>query len=336
MYPTQGLSTAQAAILEERIRQMELEDMPRMMEHETQADLECKMLDDRAKKAQRLQDEALKAREALNRQLEREQHLTKAKQEFEIAKLRSSMLSRGSTHAHSSTHSERSVPFLDLPPPVLARQPDMLSTVSQPSLSTQFIPLSAPAEDPRIPGPQGMQQFIAVSTVSPTGPQPIQLPAATPSISALLANLVAQPQGPEPVAPARLQRGQVLPHPPAVQPVLHPEMCVITSTPLDPPAPQVASSFVSQLPSGPTPRTSAVFKQPSQVAVPLSMYKPTYSYSQPAMKQPNTAPHASQEAPPFFPTHQGLPTSPVLSIPYPGYAPLPGGELLFASALGLP
>lgn len=64
-YPTQGLSTAQAAILEERIKQLELEDISRLIKHETQADLECKLLDEQAEEAQRLQEEALKAREVL-------------------------------------------------------------------------------------------------------------------------------------------------------------------------------------------------------------------------------------------------------------------------------
>lgn len=93
MYPTQGFSTAQAAILEERIKQLELEDICCLIKHETQADLECKLLDEQAKEAQRLQEEALKAREALTKWLERQQRVARAEQDLEIAKLRSSMLS---------------------------------------------------------------------------------------------------------------------------------------------------------------------------------------------------------------------------------------------------
>ncbi|KAI3363602.1 hypothetical protein L3Q82_001235 [Scortum barcoo] len=66
------------------------------------------------------------------------------------------------------------------------------------------------------------------------------------------------------------------------------------------------------------------------------VYQPAYSYSQPAMEPLNTAQHASQGAPPLFSTHHGQQTAPVLSAPSPGYTPLPGAELLLATALGIP
>lgn len=40
--------------------------------------------------------------------------------------------------------------------------------------------------------------------------------------------------------------------------------------------------------------------------------------------------------PPLFSTHHRQQTAPVLSAPYPGYVPLPGAELLLATALVIP
>ncbi|KAG7457240.1 hypothetical protein JOB18_014039 [Solea senegalensis] len=324
-YPTQGLSTAQAAILEERIKQLELEDIRHMMEHETQADLECKLLDDQAKEAQRLQDEALKAREALNRRLEREQRLTRAEQELEIAKLRSSMLTNALPPAPSSVHSDKSDPYLDLPPTVQARQADTLLSASQLSRSTRSLPTPAAVAHPLISPPQVRQHILPVPTAPPTGLQPMLQPAAIPAIPAPLANPTAQLQGPAPMAlrSGRLQPGPALALAPTIQPVSHLSVPVITSTPLAHTTPQVASFFESQRPCGPAPATS--YNQP--------MYQP--AYSQPAMEPLNTAQHSSQ-APPLFSTHHGQQTAPVLSAPYPGYTPLPGAELLLASALGIP
>jgi len=334
-YPTQGLSTAQAAILEERIKQLELEDIRRMIEHETQADFECKLLDDQAKEAQRLQDEALKAREALTRRLEREQRLTRAEQELEIAKLRSSLLSSSWTAAPSSAHSDKSDAFLDLPTPARARQANMLPSTTQRSLSTQLPPTPAPVVYPPIPPPQVMQPVIPVSTVPPTGPQQMLQPAATPAIHAPLANPTAQLQGPVHRS-VRLKHGPALAPAPAIQPVPHPSAHVITSAPLTHSTPQVASYLDLQLPSGPATATTSHFNPPPTNPVESqfsTVYQTAYSYSQPAKEPLNTA---SKGAPPLFTTHHGQLTAPVLSAPYPGYTPLLGAELLFSSALGIP
>lgn len=52
--PAQDLSTTQAAILKARIKHMELEDIRCLDKHENQVDMECKLLDDRAKEGRRL------------------------------------------------------------------------------------------------------------------------------------------------------------------------------------------------------------------------------------------------------------------------------------------
>lgn len=59
LYPTQVLPAAQAAALEEQIRQMELEDICCQTE-ETQAYWVCRLLDHQGKKAQCRQEEALR------------------------------------------------------------------------------------------------------------------------------------------------------------------------------------------------------------------------------------------------------------------------------------
>lgn len=124
----------------------------------------------------------------------------------------------------------------------------------------------------------------------------------------------------------RLQPGPVLAPTPVRQPMPH----VITTTPLAHNTPQGASSFESQLLNSPA--AGSDFNRPP--ANPVE-YQPAYSYSQPIMEQLNTAP-TSQGAPPLFSAHHGHQTAPIFSAPYPGYAPLPGAELLLATALGIP
>lgn len=331
-YPTHGLSTAQAAILEERMKQLELEDMRRLIKHETQADLECKMLDDKAKEAQRLQDEALKAREALTRRLEREQRLARAEQDLEIAKLRSSMLSNKWTPALSSSHSDKS--DLNLPSAVQAEQLDMLPSTSQSLLSTP-----APVINPPIPPQQVMQQAIQASTVPPTEPPRVLQTTAIPAIPAPLTNPTAQRQGSVPMSPRSLQPGPALAPAPAIPPVTNPSRHAVTSASLAHPTTQVASSSNSQFHSGPAPVMSSSFNQPPANPVnsqTSTVYQPAYSYSQSAMGSITAAQHVSHGTPPLFSTHHGQQSASALSGPYTGYAPLPGAELLLATALGIP
>lgn len=55
-----GLSSVEAAIMDEIIEQMELEDMHHLIKHELQAVMEYKLLDNKAEEGQWFQEEALR------------------------------------------------------------------------------------------------------------------------------------------------------------------------------------------------------------------------------------------------------------------------------------
>lgn len=56
-----GLSSVEAPIVDERIKQMELEDIQHLIKHEIQALMEYKVLDNKAKEGQWFQEETLGA-----------------------------------------------------------------------------------------------------------------------------------------------------------------------------------------------------------------------------------------------------------------------------------
>lgn len=305
-YPVQGLSNVQAAILEERIKQLELEDLRRLIEHETQADIECRLLDEQAKEAQRLQEETLKAREALSKRLERQRRLQKAEQDLEVAKLVSTMLTPNGTRVPSPAPSDDSGSFLNCSQSLQAGH--QLSLLSQQSLPNPPAPTSAM----HLPPAQVMHQALPVTTPPHAGSQLILQP---PANSAPLAHPVVQLPNPAPPVPSFV-RPQ--PAPPrlahVVQAIPHPVSQLLTSAPLPPMTQQLAQHFVSQ---------------------PPVVHQPAYSYTQPAVEPPNSVHHDSRGATPFATPHV-TPAAPVLSTPYTGYTPLPGAELLLASALGIP
>lgn len=57
-----GLSSVEAAIMDERIKQIELEDIHHLIKHELQAVMEYKLLDNKAEEGQWFQEEALRAK----------------------------------------------------------------------------------------------------------------------------------------------------------------------------------------------------------------------------------------------------------------------------------
>lgn len=97
--PILALSTVHAAILEEKVKEMELKEVQRQIEEDSCADIECQRLELQAKEAQRQQEEALKAKEALTKQLERQRRLKKAENRLEVAKLVSSLLQEQNAEA---------------------------------------------------------------------------------------------------------------------------------------------------------------------------------------------------------------------------------------------
>lgn len=69
IYPSPGLSIVQTALLEERIKQMELAELQQQSEEDSKADMESKRLCTQAREDQRLQEEVHQAREAMTKQL---------------------------------------------------------------------------------------------------------------------------------------------------------------------------------------------------------------------------------------------------------------------------
>nr|XP_017211837.1 uncharacterized protein LOC108190121 isoform X2 [Danio rerio]XP_017211839.1 uncharacterized protein LOC108190121 isoform X1 [Danio rerio] len=91
---TLALTSSQAAIVEEKIKQRQYDNLLEQMEEDKLAEMEYHRLRTQAKEAQRVQEEALEAKEALANQLERQRKLKKAEADLEVAKLVNSLLSQ--------------------------------------------------------------------------------------------------------------------------------------------------------------------------------------------------------------------------------------------------
>ncbi|KAJ8346563.1 hypothetical protein SKAU_G00279640 [Synaphobranchus kaupii] len=76
--PSEGI---QEAILQENIQRLELEELKRQVLEDCNADLECQRLTTQAREAQRLQQEALEAREAIAKRLDRQRLLKRKEKE---------------------------------------------------------------------------------------------------------------------------------------------------------------------------------------------------------------------------------------------------------------
>ncbi|RXN06644.1 circadian locomoter output cycles kaput-like protein [Labeo rohita] len=96
VYLPPELSSVQTAILEEKIKQRQLDSLRQQVAEDSLADVEYQRLQAQAKEAQHIQEEALRAKEALSKQLERQRKLQQAETELEVAKLVSSMLVKDS------------------------------------------------------------------------------------------------------------------------------------------------------------------------------------------------------------------------------------------------
>lgn len=92
VYPSHALSTVQAALLEEGIKQMELVELHQQIEEDSRADMECEEINAKARKGQHLQEVAQQAREAMAKQLDRQRQLQKVENELTVAKLVTSFL----------------------------------------------------------------------------------------------------------------------------------------------------------------------------------------------------------------------------------------------------
>lgn len=266
MYPAQDLPAAQAAAIHHRSKQ------------KTQAE-ERRLLDGQAcGEAGWLREGLRRARETLTRKLEREQPLAKAEQDLEIAKLRSSALSKGGTPPLFYAPSDNSKPFPALSPPAQARQADMSPFTPKPAQSSQLL-LKSPGVPSHTPLPQSVQRVKLVSTVPPIGPQP----NLQTTVNLTQANPAAVLQGPVPMTPKSVGLPPALaltPPPP------HLSAQVITSDP------HVASSLGPLLPGGPAPAAGApVYRPPANLLGLQSsaVCQPTGSSGQAAREIPRPA-----------------------------------------------
>ncbi len=75
VYVPPELSSVQTAMLEEKIKQRQYDSLRQQVEEDSLIDLEHQRLQAQAKEAQRMQEEALAAKEALLKQLERQRKL---------------------------------------------------------------------------------------------------------------------------------------------------------------------------------------------------------------------------------------------------------------------
>ncbi|KAL0182892.1 hypothetical protein M9458_022267, partial [Cirrhinus mrigala] len=124
-----SVTSVQTAILEEKIKQ--LKAVQQQVAEDSLANVEYQRLQAQAKEAQHIQEEALRAKEALSKQLERQRKLQQAETELEVAKLVSSMLIKDSG---STTPVATSSPGSHLSPPQLvhaspAMSPSHLATL---------------------------------------------------------------------------------------------------------------------------------------------------------------------------------------------------------------
>ncbi|XP_067272571.1 uncharacterized protein [Pseudorasbora parva] len=94
VHATSALTNSQAAIVEERLKQRQYDNLLQQIEDDTLAEIEYQRLQTQAKEAQHAQEEALRAKEALSNQLERRRKLKRAETDLEVAKLVSSLLSQ--------------------------------------------------------------------------------------------------------------------------------------------------------------------------------------------------------------------------------------------------
>ncbi|XP_058625394.1 uncharacterized protein LOC131536472 [Onychostoma macrolepis] len=84
--PRHGLSDFQAAMLEERLKTLDLEELQEQIEEDAIVDKECERIDAQAREAQYRQEQAIKARELLAKQVESRRRLKKVRNELEVAK----------------------------------------------------------------------------------------------------------------------------------------------------------------------------------------------------------------------------------------------------------
>lgn len=194
IHPRHALSPVQEAILQENIHRFDLEELQSQIIEDTNADLECQRLNTQAREAQRLQQEAQEAREAIANCLDRQRRLKKKEKELEVAKLVTSLLQEpgqeGTCNGETTPKSCHSSQAVAAPPPH-----DSAGTARYSVLPPHSSPLThhATCELPRKPlGSQpchtGRSEHIASRTDSSHVGHSLQLPLLEPPPALLLSS----------------------------------------------------------------------------------------------------------------------------------------------------
>ncbi|KAL1273037.1 hypothetical protein QQF64_028899 [Cirrhinus molitorella] len=300
VYLPPELSSVQTAILEEKIKQRQLDSLRQQVTEDSLADVEYQRLQAQAKEAQHIQEEALRAREALSKQIERQRKLQQAETELEVAKLVSSMLIKDSGSSTPvpvcSADSHLSPRQLVHVSPALS-PPHLLSSVQQPSTQS-------PAVTSTVQTRQAEQSIFDDSWVSQPSFRPLRLTAESGNVPFTAAYHPLPQAVPSPVSKAVVLKSHV-----------GASIRTATTLPLSTSRPSVL-----QQPTATTMQMSTTPYVVLQTAIP-PVTTPARSVTNPqaSVQQPTASSHA--QPPPF------------LHDSYPAH---PGTELLFASAYGIP
>ncbi|XP_059394557.1 probable basic-leucine zipper transcription factor R [Carassius carassius] len=175
---TSALTSSQAAMVDERIKQRQYDNLLQQIEEDTLAEIEYQRLQTQAKEAQRVQEEALMAKEALTNQLERRRKLKKAETDLEVAKLVNSLLSQDLSVDNAGSEGS---PDTTVPPPQSLHASPVHSSVSQQSPSPVLSMMQATQT---VSEAQSTSRGPCIVQSLKTPPLPLQVPAYTAQLSA--------------------------------------------------------------------------------------------------------------------------------------------------------
>lgn len=312
---TSALTSSQAAMVDERIKQRQYDNLLQQIEEDTLAEIEYQRLQTQAKEAQRVQEEALMAKEALTNQLERRRKLKKAETDLEVAKLVNSLLSQDLSVDDAGPEGS---PDTTVPPSQLLHASPVQSPVPQ-----QFpCPVSSMIQATQtVSEAQSIDQSLKNPPLTLQATMPLQVPAYTAQLSACT---VTQTQGRSQVAHYEENMSHVLQQPSPVSIPLPP------FSPVQQAATQLATPYTGSVLISQTKPPVAPIASTSHVNTPLPRQSaPLMSQNQPIPTTHHRAPLLSNT--PICPQ----PYSP-LPVPQAGYIPQPGTELLMAAAYGIP
>lgn len=319
VYVPPELSSVQTAMLEEKIKQRQYDSLRQQVEEDSLIDLEHQRLQAQAKEAQCMQEEALAAKVALSKHLERQRKLQQAETELEVAKLVSPMLSMDSgtttpvpPDSGSPNTQQLAMQLNQACSPQLTSSKPQQPPFQSPAVTSSLLPCPTELPDPDV---------SAVSLPSPRPPQwapPVTYSAGTP----LPAALHPGPQAFSPPVPDIAQSAH-------------------TAVPVH--SVSLTSNVAPQPPTVYTIPTSAAYQRVTQQPVTATL--PTLGYG---LQQTATMPVKTLPVPSQLPVSSHQASAMTLhapgyvqadsSVPFPPavYSPHPSPELLFASAYGIP